>query len=418
MHILLIGLEPGRWGTARLILPLREAGFRVVTLSPHGNALAHSSHAACAEILRPSRSIARLERQIAAIMARHAPALVIPADEMTIACLHAMLRRAAAGRSPLGAAAHAVLARSMGPAAMFDAKLMKSETQRLARALGLRVPAGATVRGMEEALARGAEIGFPLYAKSSFSWAGQGVTFCADAAALRAALSRAAPRNPLRAMLKRALRRDWYPTGRGTMDVQQAIAGAPAMYCAVCLDGEILGGFGGIAERTLSATGPSSIVALGPHAAMRAAAATMIRALGASGFIGFDFMLARETGQEYLLECNARPIQIGHLARRLGTDLCAALLSGLRGAPASPGAATVSETIALFPQEFQRNGTAPGDSPCFVDVPWRDPGLLAFMLDSLPGGIAGGARGPVLGAPPGPAQLAAWRAAARPACVA
>lgn len=379
MHILLLGFEAGRWGTARLAAPLQRAGFSVAVLCPADNALAHSSFVAQHFLLENTRDARAVERTLAKTMRACSPTLVVPADEQAVACLHAIAARGLRGKGPLDAQAQAVLARSLGNPALYNAKLLKSETQVLARSLGVRVPAGRTVGTAAEAAEAASAIGGPVYVKSSFSWAGQGVQLCATPAEAAAALSRGRRSAPgLRRLIKRALHRDWYPTAPG-VDVQAAIAGTPAMYCAVAIEGRIVAGFGGVALRTTGATGPSSIVRLGPHAEMAAASEKLCAAFGLTGFIGFDFMLEAATGRAYFLECNPRPIQVGHLASRLGTDLCGALACGLRRQEWERPTACREETLALFPQEWQRNPQGIGALEMFVDVPWEDRALLDFM---------------------------------------
>eukprot|EP01035_Chromulina_nebulosa_P001922 gene1922-2600_t len=288
MNILIVAFEDGRWGPARLVQPLHAAGFAVAALCPGGNPVAQTRFLDRHFPLADTRSSRHVGRRLAAAIATWQPHLVIPADERSVACLQAILRQP--GTAGLCAAARALLTRSLGDPARFDALLLKSATLALARTQGVCVPSGATVCSADAATAQAAALGFPLYLKTSFSWAGQGVTLCADAPALSAALDAALPRRSrLRDWLRRRLHRDWYPTD-SAIDLQRPVAGVPAMYCAVALQGRLLAGFAATALQTVSATGPSSRVRLAAHAEMARVAATMVSALGASGFIGFDFM--------------------------------------------------------------------------------------------------------------------------------
>ena len=381
MNILIVGFEAGRSGPARLVKPLQQAGLQVAALCPSEDPLAHTRYLAMHFALTNVTSSRRVGRALADVMQSWRPDLVIPADERAVACLHAIVRTArAGGRSPLDAVALDILVTSLGDPAQYDAMLLKNYTQDLARRHGVQIPAGATVAGREAAHAAAARVGYPCYVKAPFSWAGQGVTLCQDQDAVTAALLAAQGRQPsrLRAWIKSRLHRDWYPAGQ-SVDIQQAIVGKPAMYVCVALGGVLLAGFSGTALKTRGENGPSSVVALGPHAAMRAASERMVRALGATGFLSFDFMIASATGEAYLLECNPRPNQVGHLGAHVGIDLCAALAAAMRGRPLDGAQEVGRATVALFPHGS--DGT-PGSvvAPCNDDVPWDDPALLAAMM--------------------------------------
>jgi hypothetical protein len=164
---------------------------------------------------------------------------------------------------------------------------------------------------------------------------------------------------------------------------QQAIDGSPAMFCAVALNGRMLAGFAGFALQTQSATGPSTIVRIGPHAEMAEASARLAEAMGATGFISFDFMIEDKTGKAYLLECNPRPIQIGHLGPRIGINMCDALARAMRGEAPLQSGATKEAEIAMFPQEWLRSPATIAGLDAPLDVPWDDPELLRAMVSTV-----------------------------------
>jgi carbamoylphosphate synthase large subunit len=82
----------------------------------------------------------------------------------------------------------------------------------------------------------------------------------------------------------------------------------------------------------------------------------VVRWLGISGFCGFDFVIEETSGQAYLIEINPRATQINHLTLGAGRDLAAALRARVADEPVGESqAVTGRDTIALFPQELQRN---------------------------------------------------------------
>lgn len=384
IDILVVAFEDGRWGPARLIKPLQAAGFRVAALCPASNPLAHTRFLEHHFPLVDVRSSRHVETRLIEAMTEWRPKLVIPADERTVACLQALVRRARAAKGGrLRGEALAVLTRSLGDPAHFDAMMMKSQTLAAARAAGVRVPRGGTVQTPADAISWAETIGYPVYVKSSFGWNGMGVTRCENPGEVMMAMAARRPRSrmPFRALLRRLAHRDWYPTDTG-IDVQQAIAGTPAMYSAVAVAGKMVAGFAGAARQTSAVNGPSSVAWIGAHAAMEQAAATMIEALGATGFIGFDFMIEAGTNEVSLLECNPRPTPTCHLGPRVGVDLCAALAAALRGRTATAARATGEAVVALFPQEWQRNPGGVADGDTSLDVPWDDPSLLRAMVSA------------------------------------
>ncbi len=380
----MIAFDGGRWGAARLVKPLHDAGFRVAALCPSGNSLARTGYLDQYFALTDVRSSRRFESRLAEIMGIWKPLLIVPADERVVACLHAVVRKArSGGLSRLDEAALAIIVASLGNPARFDAMLLKSSTLGLARELGLPVPGGETVISVDQAIAAANRIGFPVYVKASFSWSGNGVSFCRNGGEIAAAIAATRPRLrlPFRDALRRAVNRDWYPA-QAAIDVQESIAGTPAMFCAVALNGRMIAGFAGITRQACAVNGPSSIVRIGANPEMERISREIIRVFGASGFIGFDFMIDGATGAIVLLECNPRPIPVCHLGSRIGVDLCAALAAEFGGKPYSAAARIGEEVITLFPHEWQRNPDGVAKTGNYIDIPLDDPELLRLMINA------------------------------------
>jgi hypothetical protein len=103
----------------------------------------------------------------------------------------------------------------------------------------------------------------------------------------------------------------------------------------------------------------------------------MVRHLGLSGFVGFDFMLEAATGRAYLIEMNGRPTQICHLALDANSDMISALAARLspvvlrRTIPNIDG-----PTVALFPQESWRDPDSGYLTSAFHDVPRHVPEFI------------------------------------------
>ncbi len=375
--ILMVSFEVGRCGPARLPRALVKVGLRVHALCRPDDPLAATRFLDRVFPLDTVTALHRFERTLADVMAACEPSLVVPCDERAVVCLQALVRRAVhgGGRGFLTRRQCRTLTDSLGCPDDFAAMLMKSETLALARRLGIATPDGATVDTIEAASEAGERFGWPIYLKQSFGWAGLGVVACGDAGALAMAMRRlvAERPSPARRLVRRLLDRDWYPVA-SPVDVQAAVDGSPAMVAAVAYRGRMLAAFAGSTVRTLSPNGPSSVVEIGAHPGMEELSRRMIGALGMSGFVGFDFMIERTSGRPILLECNPRPIQIGHLGDRIGVDLAEALAGALTGRPARDIHAERTIDVALFP-----HGRGHASSGIDLDLPGDDAGLFAVL---------------------------------------
>ncbi len=104
------------------------------------------------------------------------------------------------------------------------------------------------------------------------------------------------------------------------------------------------------------------------------------RSLKLNGFYGLDFILEEGTGTPYLIELNPRCTQLGHLNVSVQGDLAGALSARLGADPPPPEEAIDNDTIAFFPQAFNRNPKSPYLVRGFHDVPWAEPNLVRHLL--------------------------------------
>ena len=376
MDVLIVVIEAGRFGPARLPQVLSQAGLEVAALCPGDNLLAKSQFLKRQFELPPYRSLRLLARSLAQTIAECQPRFIIPGDEQVVALLHRLVRLGDA--SPLPKAARDLVMASLGDPAHYEAMLMKSDTLALAREIGVRVPPGGTVATGDDAVAMAETIGYPVFVKKSFSWAGQGVVRCETAAEVRAAFGqRGGLVTRLKAVVRRALGRDWFPTDTRT-DVQGAINGEPVLFCALAWQGRMIGGFAGTKLELSYPNGPSAAVQICHEPKLAEVAEKMIAALGCTGFVSFDFMVDYASGKRKLIECNPRPVPVSHLGSRVGVDLPAELAALLRGAAPrqTPLLPSTHLDVLLFPHALDTSRHRPGR---FADLPIGDPGLLRHI---------------------------------------
>lgn len=381
MDILIFSIEDGRYGPARFPQMLHEAGLSVAALCPGDNILAQSSYLQAHHALPASRNIRSMAAALAQAIKHSPPKMIIPGDEQAVIVLQAL----AGGRckSLIGPYARAIIAASLGSPDGFDASLFKSDTIALARSLGVAVPEGRTVDTLEDAELAAKAIGYPVYLKQSFSWAGLGVNACADEAELGEAFRQARPGMArLKALGRKLFGRDWYPVGK-PMDVQSGIAGQCAMYCGLAWRGKLVGGFSGVKVEPLFSNGPSKVVKLQANAAMEDVARKMVEAMAFTGFVSFDFMIPAEGGAPLLIECNPRPVPVHHLGQHIGVNLAAALARVLSGK--APDAESLTATgeldVVLFPYALTARDQQKGR---LLDVPQSEPGLIRHVQSRQP----------------------------------
>jgi Carbamoyl-phosphate synthase L chain, ATP binding domain len=379
-RILMIATDNERWGPARLPEPLSHAGVEVAVLCPTDNPLSQSTFVSHHYDLQKLKSWRTFGRSLGMVVADWKPDLIIPCDEIVVVMLHYFLKRPHLLSRYVDAGQVAVLRHSIGRIERLDAMVLKHQTRLLAESLGVPVPKSRLVKSPEQAENVAASMGFPVFLKASFSWAGQGAIRCDNAEQTHKTFRMLRKKTSwVKSMVRSTLARDWYPS-ESDIEVQQAIAGESVMYSVAALNGQMLGGlFASRAART-GANGPSTTVAIGEHPECRWMAEKLIAAMGASGFLAFDFMKCQNTNKMYLLECNPRPNQIFHLGHRVGSDLCKALVDGLYGRAQPARNSTRDAIVPLFPQTWLHDEQSALAQVNTLDVPLNDPKLLGHML--------------------------------------
>ena len=275
----------------------------------------------------------------------------------------------------------ALLTRSLGDPAHYRTSCSRDLLIEAARAIGIRTPTQARAADLTEARAAAASIGFPLMLKREATCGGAGVIPLSDECDLVAAFGRATRR----AKAKRAGRRllGFRSARNGSpITLQVHVTGRLALRTVACQQGRVLACVTFAADRlNPPVTGSSTVVQPIAHPEIETAASRLVAALGCSGFVSFDFIMAEE-GLAYLIEMNARPVGSGHLGALFGCDLYGAYLSQFQGfrdaTPSTPGAHALRK-VALFPKEMLRDPDSPDlmpDAHVLHDVPWHEPAVV------------------------------------------
>jgi biotin carboxylase len=219
-----------------------------------------------------------------------------------------------------------------------------------------------------------ARLGYPVYIKASFSWAGLGVTRCDNEEQLLRAFPKPRRGQAVRRWARHLLGRDWFPIDT-PIDVQKAIPGESAMFCGVAWRGQMLGGYAARRLEQVYPNGPSRSIHLQHHQQMAAIAESMIEAMGFTGFFSLDFILPVGDEGPVLIECNPRVVPISHLGRQIGVDQAGLLVARMRGGQPSRFPLITDKTldILLFPHSMSARSD---ERSLLRDIPGNDAGLV------------------------------------------
>ena len=369
-----------RWQlAARIAINFADCGCQVDALVPRGHPAQYVGSVREIHRFVPLAPLASL----LAALEETQPELVVPCDDAAALLLHALYRRFM-DRPPPQAGLTALLERSLGNVDACVLAGSRSRFMELARASGVRTPPSAKVRSLEELREWTRDHALPLVLKSDYSFGGQGVAFArqwSEAEAAWAALKRRPGfgESVMRALLERDSDRlrDWCRSPVDSLTVQVAIDGQPANRAVACWEGEVLAGVSVEALRTQHATGPATVVRFVNSAEMEDTARRLVRDLGVSGLVGFDFMVESATGAAHLIEMNVRATPACHLPSSQGAALTASLLARLRGeSPPRVRPRFAAGVVVMFPGEFRANPCSPYLQAAGHDVPWEYPALV------------------------------------------
>lgn len=362
-------------------IALAKVGFEVATLSPRGSTVRLVKTVETHLNYSPLLPLTSIERAIAA----WPPDLLVCADDWAVRHLHRIHDRAS--KSPRSIHLADLVRTSLGDPAGFKTAATMSELVLMAHAAKLRCPCTTVVcdNGMVEKALKDAK--YPILLKGDGYSGGGGVRLITSRNDVpMAAGEMQLPirwSNTLRRLIGRyvyssILKRLAWPT---RACVQEYVSGRPANRAVVCWKGIVLAGISVEAIETINKFGATSVARIIDNCEMQKAADLLIKRLGMSGFVGFDFMLD-DSGGAFLLEMNPRITPISHLAIE-GGDLVSALYTQMTAlAPASNRPTITQETIALFPQEVRRSRKGDYLFSSYHDVPWDEPAFVAACITS------------------------------------
>jgi hypothetical protein len=354
-HVIQVAFD--NWpSSARIPRELNAAGLAVIALCGPKSPLRLTRYAAQVTIIAPEGLGAELEQ----LVLETAPAAIIASDELAVRQLHAL-----AARGSISERLQLLLRRSFGDPRFYPTLTSKWAVAEIARRLNITVPLQAQVGTVNDAMAFAREAGFPVILKRENSYGGMGCHVCRSEPELRWGFGKLrrsswihrAPSAILRGRSAAGL----HDLSQQPLIIQKYQEGQLAFVAAVVHDGVMVSGLAAVADEVHPApTGASTVIRAIDGPELLEISRTLTAETRCSGFVGLDFIIDRASARPYFLEINPRLTPLCHLARRFGTDLCAAFASSFAGLPVTRHQGRKVEMAALFrwPRSSRPNGCA------------------------------------------------------------
>jgi predicted ATP-grasp superfamily ATP-dependent carboligase len=371
--VLVVTLGVEYTAPARMPRELKRAGFNVAVLAPKGAICTRTRFADSVHVMPAEQTLPQWIEALADLARSVEARLLLPGDDVTVYVLMQLVREPLLGLRPgLQIELASLIRRSLGDPAGYLDSVDKGRLLRRARALGLPVAPGDGVVNAAEAERVAGAVGYPVIVRPTTSSASKGVSICANAAELRAAIASLPEPSEL------------LPPGPSRALVQRVIRGQPVNRPALSWEGrEVCGFCRARLQPPPDVHAAGSVTRYIGHRDISAMNRKLLQDLGVSGFVGTEYLVDAETGTPYLIEINRRMVPASHTGSRVGVDLAAALAAIMNsGTWTGPTDLPVDNerTLALFPQEWLRDPSSLDLERLPTDAPWDDPELFEAML--------------------------------------
>lgn len=376
--ILIVALNEKWIGISRLPEALQRAGFYVAALCPSHSYLAQTRYLDLKltyPVLTYTRSKIIYFYILFTLLVRNYT-LVVPGDEDALLALENL--RKAFRYFGLSGPFLKLLDRSLGSDKYDVQKLNKTAFIELCQKISVRVPKNLRVANLAEAQQKAQELGFPLVVKADFGYGASGVSVCHNLQQLEQAF-RVEKNLSFLSSLKQWIKKLLFivqPEAQVGISLQQYITGQVGQIPFVAIEGKVLAYNCVIKLETYpGSTGPTSVARSLDNPEMIEAVLKVSKELQYCGFGSLDFIVEQSSGKSYVIELNPRPTPVCHFSQELaGVDLAQALSFGIKGQTYQQGPFK-PYTVALFPNEQNRDAQSPYLRDFVHDVPMNDPKL-------------------------------------------
>jgi hypothetical protein len=313
---------------------------------------------------------------------KHAPDLVIPCDERVVRHLH-RLHAITPSRQ-----VRRTIEQSLGAAVSFPVTITTHALLSLAHREGVRATDSMSLASIDGLQVWGANHPFPWVLKADGSSPGFSARIVHSPRQAETAYREMTKPVGLRLAAREALEeRDmfwfapWLRRARPGISLQSHIDGRPANCAVACWQGEVLAGISSESVASEMRTALSTIARIIDNPEMLDAARRVVRALGCSGLISFDFMIEAATGAAYMTGMNPRATPMCTVRLGAGRDLVEALIARAAGRPVSHRPPiTERDMIVFFPHTWRVDPDSAHLRTGYHDVPWEEPALVRALM--------------------------------------
>jgi len=372
-------------GIAHLPRYLVDAGFKVAALCPGQGYLSQTRFLSQIYILPQQFFYWNIRKQFLEAVEHWEPELLVPGDDTAYTFLQNLFLQLPGNET---GKISKLIRHSLGAPEYYRSCSDKAVFGKIARDFGLLVPDQYLCGNTAEVITNASHLGYPVVFKKTLSCGGIGVEICKDETELRKHARGFFGNGTMRFMdhvrweMNKArgfdLRHLMRPQEESIL-VQSHIPGRVLSHTFATWDGEYLSGFTyeNLNSIEVSKHPCRQLRILDVQYDCEQVARKLSGALKFSGFACIDFIRA-ESGELYVLECNARPTHTVILGKSIGLDLCQ-LLFNLQTLPTE----YVNEKMfTLFPDALKEN-RAVFDATSSV-IPWDDAALLNSFLTETP----------------------------------
>jgi hypothetical protein len=370
--------------TARYAGGFSTASWSVEALCPRRAPANRSRYVDTCHLYRPLMALSSLRKAIA----KSQPDLLVACDDRAVSLMQRLYRKELAARGETSPVV-TLLRRSMGTPENFDSILPRALSMQIAAEIGIRTPETVAVTSEAELEICLSRLGLPAVLKVDGSWGGDGVIVARTKEdAVRAFHRLLHPASRLRNLARVFRRKDAHYLLAALMpppqhvSVQKFVAGRSAASAFAAWQGEMVGDLHYDVLVSDGAIGPPNVIRRVDCPQMEDASRRIAKRFGLSGIFGLDF-IRDESGDVHLIEINPRTTQGGTLAFGEGRDLPSALASCVTRCALTRRPTIPNDVVAFFPREWERDSSSPYLTNGHHDVPWDDPAIVKFCLETL-----------------------------------
>ncbi len=257
-----------------------------------------------------------------------------------------------------------LLEKSLPPS---DQVYSREHTLSVAAKAGFPIPKFATAHSWEALKTQ--KVDFPTYLKLSFEAAGVGVAFAQS----KEELDKASFKLEQECM---------QPNERYPILLQEPASGDELTISFSAFEGDLLSYdvYRPIAKRHKK--GPASVIQPLYRPGWEPALRSLVKKLEYSGLGGLDIFEQEGTTLPTVIEVNLRPTHSLQTAMQTGSEILSSFADQLTGRYNRPKTShpELKQTVALFPDEYQRDPDSPHLNKGPVAIPWNDRRLTGYLM--------------------------------------